>query len=194
MYDYISGKITEASPSHSVIETNGIGWFIDISLHTYTEIQEKKEAKLYIHFAVREDAHKFYGFATKSEREIFRLLISVSGIGANTARVMLSTLSPGEIKNAINTDNVNVIKSVKGIGLKTAQKVIIELRDKINKTAAQEIQAGTAKLNPVKEEALAALTMLGFVKKASEKALDKIVATNPNITVEQAVKEALKKM
>jgi len=194
MYEYISGKLAEVSPSHAVIDTNGIGWFVDISLNTYTEIQNKETVKLYIHFAVREDAQKFFGFAKKAEREIFRLLISVSGIGANTARVMLSTLSPGEIKNAVNTDNVSAIKAVKGIGLKTAQKVIIELKDKINKTSAEEISAGGLQLSPVKEEALAALTMLGFVKKASEKALDKIIKEHPEFTVEQAVKEALKRM
>ncbi len=191
MYEYLKGKLIELNPTFAVIEVGGIGYKVEISLNTNNSIKGKEEVKLFIHFAVREDAQIFFGFADKGEREIFRLLISVSGIGTNTGRVILSTLSAGEVKNAILTDNVNLLKSVKGIGAKTAQKAIIELKDKVNKT--EEVKAGeTASGNTDKNEALSALVMLGFAKNSASKVIDKILKTNPDYSVEETVKSALK--
>lgn len=191
MYEYISGKLSEVTPTYTVIETGGVGFFINISLNTYSKIEKKEVFKLFIHHVVREDAEQLFGFAEKSERQIFRLLISVSGIGANTARVMLSSLQPGEIKSAIRTDNVNALKSIKGIGVKTAQRVIIDLKDKIDKTDAEEssILKGTDLMT---EEAVSALIMLGFNKVKAEKAVEKIYKSENDLNVEELVKKALK--
>ena len=191
MYDYIKGYITEHSPAHVVVETGGIGYFINISLTTYTGIQAQKEVQLYLHQAIREDAHLLYGFADKGERDVFRHLISVSGIGVNTARMILSSASPGEIRAAIVAENVNILKSVKGIGLKTAQRVIIELKDKFGKEGVGD-NFLTSLNNTTREEALSALVMLGFVKSNSQKVVDKIMGEQPTLTVEMVIKMALK--
>ena len=191
MYDYIKGYITEHSPAHVVVEAGGIGYFINISLTTYTAIQAQKEVQLYLHQAIREDAHLLYGFADKGERDVFRHLISVSGIGVNTARMILSSASPGEIRAAIVAENVNILKSVKGIGLKTAQRVIIELKDKFGKEGVGD-NFLTSLNNTTREEALSALVMLGFVKSNSQKVVDKIMGEQPTLTVEMVIKMALK--
>lgn len=191
MYEFIEGNLIELNPAFAVIQTGGIAYFINISLSTYAQLEEQKTARLYLHQVVREDAILLFGFSEKKEREIFRLLISVSGIGANTARMILSSLSTSEIQNAIASENVNLIKSVKGIGLKTAQKVIIDLKDKLGKDFkfGEKVQAHN---NTIKEESLSAMVMLGFAKNVAEKALDKILSENNNLTVEELIKKALK--
>ncbi|MGQ1890378.1 Holliday junction branch migration protein RuvA [Thermophagus sp. OGC60D27] len=191
MYEFISGKITRNTPAYVVIENNGIGYLINISLNTYEALKEKKEALLYIYENIREDAYTLYGFSEVNEREIFQLLISVSGIGANTARMMLSSMSPEELKVAISTENVNQIKSIKGIGLKTAQRVIVELKDKIGKIADGE-KIPFLQDNTNAEEALSALVMLGFAKGPSQKVIDKILREHPKSKVEDVIKLALK--
>lgn len=193
MYEYIKGILVEATPTFAVVECGGMGYYVNISVNTFSKISSEKEVLLYLHQIVREDAHLLYGFAVREERILFRQLISVSGIGANTASVMLSSMSVNEIVGAIQTDNVNAIKSVKGIGLKTAQRVIIELKDKVGNTgitASDGVFAG----NTVKEEALSALVMLGFVKVQASKVLDKIVAGGGVTSVEELIKLALKQL
>ena len=193
MIEYIRGELAELSPATAVIDCNGVGYAANISLNTYSAIQGKKTCKLYIYEAIREDAYVLYGFAEKQEREIFLLLISVSGIGGNTARMILSALSPAELVNVISTENANLLKTVKGIGLKTAQRVIIELKDKIAVTgSAEEMNFGASVA--IKEEALAALVMLGFVKAQVNKVLDKIVAGGGVTSVEELIKQALKQL
>ena len=193
MIEYIRGELAELSPATAVIDCNGVGYAANISLNTYSAIQGKKTCKLYIYEAIREDAYVLYGFAEKQEREIFLLLISVSGIGGNTARMILSALSPAELVNVISTENANLLKTVKGIGLKTAQRVIIELKDKIAVTgSAEEMNFGASVA--IKEEALAALVMLGFVKAQANKVLDKIVAGGGVTSVEELIKQALKQL
>jgi holliday junction DNA helicase RuvA len=191
MFEYINGKITEITPAYIIIETENIGYFVSISLHTHSKISGNEQYKVYIHQIIREDTNALYGFADKTEREIFRLLISVSGIGANTARVMLSSLSAGEVKKAVRTENVAAFQSIKGIGAKTAQRVIIDLKDKINKTETED-DSGTVISNSIPEEALSALNMLGFPKSKAEKAVKKIYSSNSDISVEELVKNALK--
>ncbi len=191
MYDYIKGHITEHSPAHVVVEANGLGYFINISLNTFSAIQSQKEVQLFLHQAIREDAHLLYGFADKGEREVFRHLISVSGIGVNTARMILSSTSPAELRMAIVAENVNILKSVKGIGLKTAQRVIIELKDKLGKEPVGENFLSSLN-NTTRDEALSALVMLGFVKANSQKVVDKIMSEQPALTVEMVIKQALK--
>lgn len=191
MYEFIKGKIIEKTPTYTVVEASGIGYRLEISLNTHQSIKDLDETLLYIHFVVREDAQFFFGFASKGEREIFRLLISVSGIGANTARIVLSYLSAAEVKNAIQTDNVNLLKSVKGIGAKTAQKAIIELKDKIDKAETGEFHNSIPD-NTIKTEALSALVMLGYIKNTASKVVDKILKDNPGASVEETVKSALK--
>jgi Holliday junction DNA helicase RuvA len=193
MYEYIRGKIIELTPAYVIIEAGMIGYFIRISLHTFSKIEKKDEIILFLHQIVREDANLLYGFADKNERDIFELLISVSGIGANTARIMLSSLSPGEIKNAVKSDDVNVLKSIKGIGTKTAQRVIIDLKDKIDKTDSEDIHMPSGSHNNL-NEALSALVMLGFSKSPAEKVLKKILQSEKDINVEELVKKALKLM
>ncbi len=191
MFEYIKGKISVITPTYIVVETGNIGYFVNISLYTHSKIAGKAECKVYIHQIIREDTNALYGFADKTEREIFRLLIAVSGIGANTARVMLSSLSAAEVKKAVQTESVATFQRIKGIGAKTAQRVIIDLKDKINKT---DIDAGEEVLiaDSVLDEALAALNMLGFPKNKAEKAVKRIYASNSNIPVEELVKNALK--
>ncbi|OFX43272.1 MAG: Holliday junction DNA helicase RuvA [Bacteroidetes bacterium GWA2_30_7] len=193
MYEYIIGKVSELNPAHTVLECGGIGYNILISLNTYTMLEVNKETKLYVHQVVREDAHLLFGFFEKSEREMFRLLNTVSGVGANTARMILSSLNPSELQMAITGSNVNVLKGVKGIGLKTAQRIIVDLKDKISKTSVSD-EFFTGKYNTIKDESLSALIMLGFPKNISEKIVDKILAENNQISVEGLIKEALKSM
>ncbi len=193
MFEYIKAKLVELSPTHAIMDNNGLAYFINISLNTYSQLKEGEQTILFLQQIVREDAHLLFGFADKVEREIFRLLITVSGIGANTARMMLSSLNTSEIKSAIETENVNVLKSIKGIGLKTAQRVIIDLKDKIGKTEVGE-DIFTAMGNTKREEALSALVMLGFNKPAIEKVLDKITSESADISVEELIKHALKRL
>lgn len=193
MYEYIKGILVEATPTYAVVECSGVGYNINISVNTYSQISSAKEVLLYLHQIVREDAHLLYGFCAKEERAIFRQLISVSGVGANTASVMLSSMTVNEIAGAIMTENVNAIKSVKGIGLKTAQRVIIELKDKVAAVGyTGEVHAGPS--STIKEEALAALVMLGFVKLQASKVLDKIIASGGITSVEDLIKRALKQL
>ncbi|MBC8004485.1 MAG: Holliday junction branch migration protein RuvA [Verrucomicrobia bacterium] len=193
MYEYIKGAVAALKPSHIVVEANSVGYFVHISLHTYTEFQGKETIKIYVHQVVREDAHLLYGFSTESERELFRMLISVSGIGSNTAIMMFSSLSPDEVRNAILNENINLLKSIKGIGIKTAQRVIIDLKDKVGKTPASE-QIISSTDNTLRNEALSALIMLGFAKKPAEKELDRILTANPKQSVESVIKQALKSL
>lgn len=192
MFEYINGQLTGLTPANAVIEAGSVGYFIHISLNTYSKINGKEQVKLFLHQVVREDAHLLYGFADKPERELFRFLISVSGIGSNTAMMMLSSLSPGEIRKAILEENVHLLKSIKGIGAKTAQRIIIDLKDKIGKSPASDKILMTTTDNKIREEALSALMMLGFPRKSVETELDKIIKNNPGLAVEQMIKMALK--
>ena len=196
MYDYIKGTLEESTPTEAVIENNGIGYSLQISLQTYTAIQGCKDVRLYIYHHVREDTELFFGFYSKEERSLFLLLIGVNGIGPNTARMMLSSLSCQELTNAILTGDVNKIKGVKGIGLKTAQRVIIDLKERVGKGDAKSAlslaEFGAA--SQIKEEALAALVMLGFSKAASEKAIDSILKEKPGSTIEELIKHSLKRL
>ena len=198
MYDYIEGKVSEATPTYAVIEAYGVGYYLLISLKTYSDLEKQQTARVYTHFAVREDAQILYGFSTKEEREIFRLLISVSGVGGNTARMILSSYEPGELIRIISTDNVGMLKSVKGLGVKTAQKIILELKDKTNSFAAAAQAEGLVSVQAadreVYAEAVAALGMLGFNKAASEKVVQNILKENTNISVEDAIKLSLKRL
>ena len=198
MIEYIRGGLAELSPATAVIDCNGLGYAVNISLNTYAAIQGKKECKLYIYEAIREDAYILYGFADKQERELFLLLISVSGIGGNTARMILSALSPAELVNVISTENANLLKTVKGIGLKTAQRVIVDLKDKIKTGAASTIGSLGGMLSAanaqVQEEAIAALTMLGFAQAPSQKVVLAILKEEPDAPVEQVIKLALKRL
>jgi holliday junction DNA helicase RuvA len=193
MIDYIKGTITQINPTFITLETGGIGYFINISVNTFSKLERKTEFKILIHEVIREDSHQLFGFADSTERDIFRLLISVSGVGANTARMMLSSITPDEIEKAILGSDVNILKSVKGIGLKTAQRIIVDLKDKLGKQAgSSEIFAFSDNTN--REEALSALVMLGFAKNAVSKVLDKIVREEKNLTVEDIIKRALKNL
>lgn len=194
MIDYISGKIAELTPTRVVLDNSGIGYAIEISLQTYAALESQKEAKVYIyhHIQSSSDVELFYGFSSKDERSIFELLISVSGVGVNTARVILSSFSADELREAILSENVAAIKSVKGIGLKTAQRMVLELKDRISKGegGVSEVLLVSDR-NAVAEEAAAALQMLGFSKPNISKAIQKIVSSNPNIKVEELIKQAL---
>ncbi len=193
MIDYIKGEIARITPTYLIIETGGIGYLINISLTTFSRLETMKEFKVLIHEVIREDSHQLFGFAEDGERDIFRSLISVSGVGANTARMMLSSLSPGEIERAILGSDVNLLKSVKGIGLKTAQRIIVDLKDKLGKhTGTGEIFAFAD--NTIRDEALSALVMLGFAKSTVVKVLDKIARDEKNLTVEDMIKKALKNL
>jgi len=193
MIDYIKGNITQITPTFITLETSGVGYFINISLTTFSKLENKSEIKILIHEIIREDTHQLYGFFDAVERDIFRHLISVSGVGANTARMMLSSLNPAEIEQAIIGSDVNILKSVKGIGLKTAQRIIVDLKEKLGKHAGSgEIFAFSDNTN--REEALSALVMLGFAKNAVSKVLDKIVREQKNLTVEEMIKRALKNL
>ena len=198
MIEYVRGELAELSPATAIIDCNGLGYAVNISLNTYSAIQGKNTCKLYIYEAIREDAYVLYGFADKQERELFLLLISVSGIGGNTARMILSALSPSELVNVISTENANLLKTVKGIGLKTAQRVIVDLKDKI-KTAAPVAGGGQSTLlsamnTEIQEEAVAALTMLGFAAAPSQKVVLAILKEEPDAAVEQVIKLALKRL
>ena len=193
MITHIQGKLVEKNPTDVVIDCNGVGYLLNISLHTYSQIPDQEALKLYTHLQVREDAHTLFGFASLAEREVFRLLISVSGIGANTARTMLSSLTPKQIREGIATEDVALIQSIKGIGAKTAQRVIIDLKDKILKIYDID-EVSVKESNTNKEEALSALEVLGFVKKQAEKVIDKIVAQQPDANVETIIKLALKNL
>ena len=198
MIEYVKGEIAELSPATAIIDCNGLGYAVNISLNTYSAIQGKNTCKLYIYEAIREDAYVLYGFADKQERELFLLLISVSGIGGNTARMILSALSPSELVNVISTENAHLLKTVKGIGLKTAQRVIVDLKDKI-KTAAPVAGGGQSTLlsamnTEIQEEAVAALTMLGFAAAPSQKVVLAILKEEPDAAVEQVIKLALKRL
>lgn len=193
MYDYIKGTVSELTPTEIVLENAGIGYKILISLHSFENLRGQTDAKIYIYHLIREDEETLYGFFDKEERRIFTLLISVSGIGPNTARMMLSSLSPDEISKAIIGGDVNKIKSIKGIGLKTAQRAIIELKDKISKGSADiDLSLSSASSNTYKGEAASALILLGFNKNAVEKVLDNILSKEPSLSLEEIIKKALK--
>ena len=191
MIEYIIGNVKEKNPTFVVLENKGIGYFINISLNTFTQIGELKEIKLFIHEIIREDTHDLYGFFEYKERDIYRKLISVSGVGPNTARVMISSLTHDEIYLAITTGDVNTIKSVKGIGAKTAQRIIVDLKDKLSKSG-EDINIFIEQGNTIKNESLSALVMLGFNKKQAEKAIDKLLKEKKELSVEELVKAALK--
>lgn len=200
MIDYIKGELTELTPALAVVECHGVGYGVNISLNTYASIQGHKDVKLYIYEAIREDAFTLWGFSNKQERELFSLLISVSGIGGNTARMILSSLTTTELVDAISTDNAKLLKNVKGIGLKTAQRIIVDLKDKIIKTdvASQSNSLGLGEKNPIskeiQEEATSALTMLGFQASASQKVVVSILKEDPSASVEKVIKLALKQL
>lgn len=203
MIDYIKGELVELTPVQAVVEAYGVGYAMNISLNTYEAIQGKKDVKLYVHESLvtggRDDSYTFFGFASKQERDLYRLLITVSGVGANTARMILSSASPSELANAISTGNERLLKGVKGIGLKTAQRIIVDLKDKILSLGiAQEVSAGTAAGSTisvdVRDEAVAALTMLGFSPAPTAKVVTAILTDDASLTVEQVVKLALKQI
>jgi len=193
MIDYIKGPITKITPTFLIIEAGNIGYFVNISLSTFTRLDGESEYKLLIHEVIREDSHQLFGFADNEERDIFRLLISVSGVGAATARMMLSSLTPAEIEKAIISADIHLLKSVKGIGLKTAERIIVDLKDRLGKQAVTG-EIFTVADNTKREEALSALVMLGFAKGAVSKVLDKIVREEKNLTVEDMIKRALKNL
>lgn len=195
MYEYITGTLAEVAPAYAVVEAGGIGYFVNISLHTFSEIEKAEQVRLYLHHIVREDVEMLYGFASKAERELFRLLIGVSGVGGNTARMIQSTYSPSELRNIIATGNAVLLKNVKGLGLKTAQKIIVDLSGKMLDLKAGDAAAAALAVdmtNEVYDEALSALVMLGFAKAASEKVLRRIFKDEPAVAVEEAVRRALK--
>lgn len=203
MIEYIKGELTEITPAQAIIESAGIGYLLNISLNTYTAIQDKSQVKLYVHEALmtggRDDSYTLYGFATKQEREIYRMLVTVSGVGTSTARMILSATSPAELVNIISTGNEKALKGVKGIGLKTAQRIIVDLRDKMASTGMiQDIttmaaQAGGTQINTeTRDEAVGALTMLGFSPAPSAKVVTEILEKTPDMPVEQVIKQALK--
>lgn len=194
MYEYIKGPIVELTPAYVVVDCGGVGYSVNISLQTYSALEGKKETLIYLHQVIREDVHLFFGFASKEERELFRLLISVSGVGANTARVILSSLSAAEIQKAIIQDDINALKQIKGIGLKTAQRIVVDLKDKV---AGKELGSGqlfASINNTTRHEALSALVMLGFNKSAVEKVLDQLLKEENTLSVEALIKLALKRL
>ena len=200
MIEYVRGELAELTPAYAVVEAHGVGYGLSISLNTYSGIQNKKEVKLYVVESIREDAYALFGFSTKQEREMFLLLITVSGVGANTARMILSAMSPAELCNVISSGNEKMLKTVKGIGLRTAQRIIVDLRDKIavegiaDQMPAAGVAAASAMNNEVRDEAIGALTMLGFSPAPSAKVVSAILTDNPQLPVEQVVKLALKKI
>ena len=194
MITYIKGKLIEKSPTNAIIEANGIGYFLNISLNTFSKISDEENVLLYTHLSIREDAHTLFGFINKLEREIFKLLISVSGVGPSIARTMLSSMTSEQIQQAIATEDIPTIQSVKGIGAKTAQRVIIDLKDKILKTyTISEDSIGTS-YNTIKEEALSALEVLGYTKRQVDKLIQKIMQESPSISLESLIKQALKNL
>ncbi len=191
MYAFISGKVVELTPAYAVIDNNGIGYFINITLNTFTAIGEQAQVKLYTHLQVLEDAHNLFGFYTTQERDLFEMLITVSGVGCNTARLILSSLTVNELSTAIANEDVRTIQSVKGIGTKTAQRLVVDLKDKVKKTDFVEEIVGVVN-NTAKNEALTALVTLGFGKNAADKALNKILKQQPDASVEIMIREGLK--
>ena len=196
MLDYIKGEITELTPAFVVLDIAGLGYLVNISLPTYTSLNGTKEAKLFVYEVIREDAHILYGFMNSAERQLFLLLISVSGIGSNTARMIMSSYSPEEIQNMIATENVTALNAIKGIGTKTAQRIIVDLKDKILKIVgfSGESVSSIQPNSELKNEAVAALVMLGFNAALSQKSVDQIIKKEPNLRVEQLIKLALKAM
>jgi Holliday junction DNA helicase RuvA len=193
MITHLKGKLVEKNPTHVIIECAGVGYFVNISLNTFSNIKDEEGISLYTHLQVKEDSHTLFGFSEKSEREIFRLLLSVSGIGASIARTMLSSLSPSQIRDAIANADVVTIQGIKGIGAKTAQRVILDLRDKILKVYdIDEVSINSNNTN--KEEALSALEVLGFVRRQAEKVVDKAISQDPSLSAENIIKLALKNL
>ena len=196
MFEYIRGEITQLTPTYLVIEAGGIGYYLHISLNTYSvlqNIENSKDAKIFTHSVIKEDAHLLFGFHEETERKLFRQLIIVSGIGANTGRMMLSSMNPGELITVIAQGDVEALKSIKGIGLKTAQRIIIELKDKVGSSSAQQ-ELFTSSNNTVRDEALSALIMLGFQKKAVDNIVSKEIQKKSEISVEELIKNALKQL
>lgn len=194
MYDYIKGNVAELTPTYVVLDNHGVGYMVNISLNSFNALQNQEEVvKVYVYEAIREDAHLLYGFTERRERELFLLLISVSGVGANTARMILSSLTPSDLEQTIASENVGILKSVKGIGAKTAERIIVDLKDKI-KLSTDTLLDKSQVTSEVFDEAMSALVMLGFTKQMSQKALKKLFTSEPTITVEQAIKKALKMM
>jgi Holliday junction DNA helicase RuvA len=193
MIAHLQGKLVEKSPTEVVIDCGGVGYHVNISLHTYSLLPATDFIKLFTHLQIKEDAHTLFGFVEKSEREIFKLLLSVSGIGASIARTMLSSLDPKQITNAIASGDVTTIQSIKGIGSKTAQRVILDLKEKVLKLYDLD-EVSMSQSNTNRDEALSALEVLGFVRKASEKVVEKIVKENPDSSVEYIIKQALKNL
>ena len=191
MITHLKGKLVEKSPTNVVIEVNGIGYWVNISLTTFSQMPDNENIKLFTHLQIKEDSHSLYGFYSKKERDIFRLLISVSGVGTSTARTMLSSLNPQQVVEAISSNNVSIVQSVKGIGSKTAQRLIIELRDKILKIYNLDETYANSN-NTTREEALSALEVLGINKKSSERLVDNIIKENQDISVDEIIKETLK--
>lgn len=194
MFEYVKGSIVDLTPTYVVIDCMGVGYYVNISLQTYSILEGKKEALIYLHQVIREDAHLFFGFSSVEERELFRLLISVSGVGANTARVILSSMSAMEIQKAIMNADINALKQIKGIGLKTAQRIVVDLKDKVVGKDMGSSQLFTALNNTSRQEALSALVMLGFSKSAVEKVLDQLLKEEGNQSVEGLIKLALKRL
>jgi holliday junction DNA helicase RuvA len=197
MIEYLNGQVVELNPAHVVLEINGVGYFVHISLNTYSALSGSKQSRLYIHELIREDAHTLYGFHAFEERELFRLLISVSGVGCGTGILFLSSMLVAELQQAILAGDVNKLKSVKGVGLKTAQRLIVDLKDKLGKTSLSGQQTSdifNMLNNTAREEALSALVTLGFVRKNAEAVIDKILKNDPEKRVEQLIKDALKQM
>ena len=194
MYDYIKGNVAELTPTYVVLDNHGVGYLINISLNSFNALQHQEDVvKVYVYEAIREDAHLLYGFTERRERELFLLLISVSGVGANTARMILSSLTPSDLEQTIASENVGILKSVKGIGAKTAERIIVDLKDKI-KLSTDTLLDKSQVTSEVFDEAMSALVMLGFTKQMSQNALKKLFTAEPTITVEQAIKKALKMM
>ncbi|MCS4166740.1 Holliday junction ATP-dependent DNA helicase RuvA [compost metagenome] len=193
MYEYFNGKLAYKAPTHVVIDVSGIGYYVHISLYTFSQIKDQENCKLFISFQVREDSHTLYGFATEGEKKLFENLISVSGIGPNTGRMILSSNTPDEIQSAIVNGQVALIQKIKGIGPKTAQRLILELQDKLKKQGFEAL-ASPIQSQSVPEEALSALVMLGFNKAAAEKVLNTILKTESNLSVEDMIKLALKRL
>ena len=199
MYDYLRGAIAEPTPTYAVVECGGVGYIVAISLQTYTALEGREEALVYVHYVVREDTQQLYGFAERTERDLFRLLIGVSGVGGGTARMILSTYTPSELSTIISTENAVLLKNVKGLGLKTAQKIIVDLRDKVAAVVAggalsADATAPVAVSSEVYTEAVAALGMLGFGKAASEKVVKRVLKENPSAEVEVVIRLALKQL
>jgi len=193
MIAYIQGKLVEKNPTDVVIDCNGIGYLLNISLHTYSQIPNQENIKLYTYLQIKEDSHSLFGFSTLAEKEIFKLLISVSGIGSSIARTMLSSLTPKQVREGIATSDVALIQSIKGIGAKTAQRVILDLKDKVLKIYDID-EVSVSQNNTNKDEALSALEVLGFAKKQAEKVVDRIISTQTDADVETIIKLALKNL